>query len=34
MIGVEEMVEELIKHIMDIFGCNRKEAINEIEKWL
>lgn len=32
MLEVEDWVEELIQKIMDTYGCNRREAIYEIEQ--
>lgn len=31
MFEVEDWVEELIKKVMDTYGCSRREAIVEIE---
>lgn len=32
MIGVDELIEELIEKIIDIYGCTKKEVIREIKK--
>jgi hypothetical protein len=34
MFEVEDWVEELIQRIMNTYGCNRKQAMIEISKYI
>jgi hypothetical protein len=34
MLEVEDWIEELIKKIMDIYGCNRRQAIEAIKEYI
>lgn len=34
MLEVEDWIEELIKKIMDAYGCNRREAMEAIKEYI
>lgn len=34
MLEVEDWIEELIKKIMDTYGCNRRQAMEAIKEYI